>query len=79
MSEHALKALEKAKEELAEKKQAYKTTISILHEIRNNIKIKERKILLLEQTYKEAVAEENGEVTTSFSSTGPNRIAGSIF
>ena len=74
MSEHALKALEKAKKELAEKKQAYKTTISILHEIRNNIKIKERKILLLEQTYKEAVAEENGEATISFSSTGPTGV-----
>ena len=58
MSEHALKALEKAKAELAEKKTAYKTTISILHEIRKNIKIKERKIVLLEEVYNEAISDE---------------------
>lgn len=58
MSEDALKALEKAKTELAEKKTAYKTTISILHEIRKNIKIKERKIVLLEEVYNDAISDE---------------------
>jgi hypothetical protein len=80
MSEYALKALEKAKAELVDKKTAHKSTLALLQQVRANIKIKERTILLLEKAYKEAVMEENGDVTPiSFTCTGPNRVAGSIF
>ena len=51
----ALRLLEKAKTELAEKKQAYKTAIALLHQLRLNIKIKERVVVILEQNYKEAL------------------------
>ena len=51
----ALRLLEKAKTELAEKKQAYKTAIALLHQLRLNIKIKEHVIIILEQNYKDAL------------------------
>ena len=51
----ALRLLEKAKTELAEKRQAYKTAIALLHQLRLNIKIKERVVVILEQEYKEAL------------------------
>ena len=53
--EEALRLLEKAKMELAEKRQAYKTTIALLHQLRVNIQIKERVVVILEQNYKEAL------------------------
>lgn len=51
----ALRLLEKAKTELAEKRQAYKTAIALLHQLRLNIKIKERVVVILEQNYKETL------------------------
>ena len=49
----ALRLLEKAKTELAEKRQAYKTAIALLHQLRLNIKIKERVVVILEQEYRD--------------------------
>jgi len=61
MSEEALetdfKKLEKAKQELEEKKKAYKTTIALLHQMRLNIQIKEKTVKLLEQNYLESAVE----------------------
>ena len=54
-SEEALRLLEKAKTELAEKRQAYKSAIALLHQLRLNIKIKEHVVLILEQEYKDAL------------------------
>lgn len=53
--EEALRLLEKAKTELVEKKQTYKTTIALLHQLRLNIQIKEHVIIILEQNYKDAL------------------------
>jgi hypothetical protein len=58
MAEAALKLLEKAKAELEAKRQAYKTTIAILHQQRINIQIKEKTVSILEQNYKDAIIEE---------------------
>lgn len=58
MAEAALKLLEKAKAELEAKRQAYKTTIALLHQLRINIQIKEKTVSILEQNYREAIIEE---------------------
>ena len=58
MAETALKLLEKAKAELEAKRQAYKTTIALLHQLRINIQIKEKTVSILEQNYREAIIEE---------------------
>ena len=58
MAETALKPLEKAKAELEAKRQAYKTTIALLHQLRINIQIKEKTVSILEQNYREAIIEE---------------------
>ena len=53
--EEALKLLEKAKTELAEKRQAEKKTIALLHQLRLNIQIKEHVVIILEKNYKDVV------------------------
>ena len=53
--EEALRLLEKAKAELAAKRQAYKSAIALLHQLRVNIQIKEHVIVILEQNYKDAL------------------------
>jgi exonuclease VII small subunit len=69
MADVALEALEKAKMELEDKREAYKTTIALLHQLRTNIKIKEKLILILEQNYKEAIIEEIENIITPSNNT----------
>jgi hypothetical protein len=61
-SEEALRLLEKAKTELAEKRQAYKSAIALLHQLRLNIKIKEHVVLILEQNYKDALESKDNDL-----------------
>ena len=75
MSELALKTLNRAKAELAAKKQAYKTTIAILHQLRINIAIKEKTIGLLEEVYAEAISEETEELVKSIIAESNNILA----
>ena len=75
----ALRVYENSKKELADAKTAYNTTLALLQKQRAAIKLRHHTMLICEKNYKSAVMEHNGSAPTGFMSTGPHRIAGSIF
>lgn len=75
----ALRAYDTAKKDLADAKSAYNATLSLLQKQKAAIKLRHHTLLICEKNYKSAVMEQNGSTPTGFMSTGPHRIAGSIF